>query len=221
MDATRRLVGAAVLFAIVFLMLLLGGKPNNFIDLPSVIFIFAAIFGGILISFSFSQIFDACNAALQGPSAPCVSAWQRKTRAAVFTRLHALAWGSGIIATIIGFIMMLSDLSDPYGMGPGLAVSLLTILYGAALAELLFAPMRQSVLNQPPLDDDTDTDTAVGPSSPGEHNLQWKGVAVIALMMGAMGLVAFNFFQIPELSQGTEVETSIGLPDTSIVRIDH
>jgi chemotaxis protein MotA len=45
----------------------------------------------------------------------------------------------GMIGTLIGLVMMLSDL-DPDKVGAGMAVAILTTLYGALLSNLLFLP---------------------------------------------------------------------------------
>ena len=48
---------------------------------------------------------------------------------------------SGMSATLIGNIQMLQNLSDPNAVGPALAVSLLTLLYGVSLTAFLFLPL--------------------------------------------------------------------------------
>lgn len=53
----------------------------------------------------------------------------------------ALAPSFGMIGTLIGLIMMLSRLDDPSAIGPGMALALLTTLYGSLLANLIFLPM--------------------------------------------------------------------------------
>ena len=47
----------------------------------------------------------------------------------------------GMIGTLIGLVAMLSDLSDPASIGAGLAVALLTTLYGSIVANALALPM--------------------------------------------------------------------------------
>ncbi|MEM6749883.1 MAG: MotA/TolQ/ExbB proton channel family protein [Planctomycetota bacterium] len=47
----------------------------------------------------------------------------------------------GMIGTLIGLVAMLSDLSDPTSIGAGLAVALLTTLYGSVVANALALPM--------------------------------------------------------------------------------
>ncbi len=47
----------------------------------------------------------------------------------------------GMIGTLVGLVQMLQDLSDPSGIGLGMAVALLTTLYGAMLANMVFLPL--------------------------------------------------------------------------------
>ena len=47
----------------------------------------------------------------------------------------------GMIGTVIGLINMLGNLSDPSQLGAGMAVALLTTLYGVMFANLLFMPI--------------------------------------------------------------------------------
>ena len=46
----------------------------------------------------------------------------------------------GMIGTLIGLIIMLGSMDDPSAIGPGMAVALITTLYGAILANLVFLP---------------------------------------------------------------------------------
>ena len=49
----------------------------------------------------------------------------------------------GMIGTVIGLILMLGRLDDPARIGPGMAVALLTTLYGLAFANLFCLPMAR------------------------------------------------------------------------------
>ena len=56
------------------------------------------------------------------------------------------SWGAhapafGMIGTIIGLIQMLRNLDDPSTIGPAMSVALLTTLYGALMAYLIFNPI--------------------------------------------------------------------------------
>src|SRR5699024_9771730 len=56
---------------------------------------------------------------------------------------YAPAWG--MIGTLIGLVLMLSNLDDPASLGPNMAVALLTTLYGSVLANLVFLPMASKL----------------------------------------------------------------------------
>lgn len=47
----------------------------------------------------------------------------------------------GMVGTLIGLVLMLGNMSDPKSIGPAMAVALLTTLYGALVANVIFGPM--------------------------------------------------------------------------------
>ncbi len=55
--------------------------------------------------------------------------------------MGAAAPAFGMIGTLIGLVAMLQNLSDPSGLGAGMAVALITTFYGALLANLVFIPL--------------------------------------------------------------------------------
>ena len=52
-----------------------------------------------------------------------------------------LAPAMGMIGTLIGLVLMLGNMADPKAIGPAMAVALLTTMYGAIIANVLFIPM--------------------------------------------------------------------------------
>jgi chemotaxis protein MotA len=52
-----------------------------------------------------------------------------------------LSPGMGMIGTLIGLVNLLANLSDPSGIGPAMALALLTTLYGSLMANVFFIPM--------------------------------------------------------------------------------
>jgi chemotaxis protein MotA len=64
-----------------------------------------------------------------GANQGCVKAW------------IDLAPAMGMIGTLIGLVLMLGNMGDPKSIGPAMAVALLTTLYGAMLANVIFMPM--------------------------------------------------------------------------------
>lgn len=59
----------------------------------------------------------------------------------IFEQMGALSPAFGMIGTLIGLIAMLGDLDDADQIGMGMAVALITTLYGAVAANLIFIPV--------------------------------------------------------------------------------
>ena len=52
-----------------------------------------------------------------------------------------IAPAMGMIGTLVGLVLMLGNMADPKAIGPAMAVALLTTLYGAFIANVLFLPL--------------------------------------------------------------------------------
>jgi chemotaxis protein MotA len=67
-----------------------------------------------------------------------------------FKSLGSYAPTFGMLGTVIGLVNMLQNLSDPSQLGIGMALALLTTLYGVAFANLVFLPIaaRLTRLNE-------------------------------------------------------------------------
>jgi chemotaxis protein MotA len=59
----------------------------------------------------------------------------------ILKRSAEVAPAMGLIGTLIGLVQMLGNLSDPSSIGPSMAVALLTTMYGAILANMVFGPL--------------------------------------------------------------------------------
>lgn len=51
----------------------------------------------------------------------------------------------GMIGTLLGLVAMLQNMDDPSKIGPGMAVALLTTLYGAMIANLMCSPLSDKL----------------------------------------------------------------------------
>ena len=60
---------------------------------------------------------------------------------AIFEDMGAYAPAFGMIGTLIGLINMLADIDDAEKIAPGMALALITTLYGSVLANLIFLPL--------------------------------------------------------------------------------
>ncbi|SFL78380.1 motility protein A [Halanaerobium salsuginis] len=66
----------------------------------------------------------------------------------IFSTMGELAPAFGMIGTLIGLIQMLSQLDDPDQLGGGMAIALITTLYGALLANWIFIPLTKNLETQ-------------------------------------------------------------------------
>jgi chemotaxis protein MotA len=58
----------------------------------------------------------------------------------IFKALGGYAPAFGMIGTLVGLVAMLKNMSDPKSLGSGMAVALLTTMYGAMVANLVALP---------------------------------------------------------------------------------
>ncbi len=66
----------------------------------------------------------------------------------IFRFMGTTAPSMGMIGTLIGLVQMLRTLDDPAAIGPAMAVALLTTLYGAILAFMVFNPLADKLENR-------------------------------------------------------------------------
>ncbi|MCM8773668.1 MAG: motility protein A [Candidatus Omnitrophica bacterium] len=59
----------------------------------------------------------------------------------IFNSMGTYAPAFGMIGTLIGLILMLNNLDDPKKVGPGMALAIITTLYGALASYLVFLPI--------------------------------------------------------------------------------
>ncbi len=65
----------------------------------------------------------------------------------VLRAMGAAAPSFGMFGTLFGLVVMLGQLENPSGMGPGLAAALITTLYGISLARFIFYPIAEKIKN--------------------------------------------------------------------------
>ena len=117
-----------------------GVRLDLYIDVGSVIITVIVTLAALVMSYG-SAAFSAI-----GTVFTC-SAGEKDVRLAiaVFTRGKSYALASGALGTLIGLVIMLKNLDDVSAVGPGLALSLLTLVYGIVLAYLVLGPVVGSL----------------------------------------------------------------------------
>ena len=64
---------------------------------------------------------------------------------AIFDNIGRFAPAFGMIGTLIGLVKMLANMDDPSKIGAGVAVALLTTMYGALVANLIALPIGEKL----------------------------------------------------------------------------
>ena len=65
----------------------------------------------------------------------------RHRAAAILRRAAEVSPAMGLIGTLVGLVQMLGNLDSPERIGPAMSVALLTTLYGALMANVVFLPL--------------------------------------------------------------------------------
>lgn len=186
MEIIWRLTGFVLLLGLCLLATMTGGRLAFFIDFPSIVLVGGVVTFGLVASFGPVESFMAFVAGMTVSSRGFFGHDDLPRHIAVMDRAIQLTWAAGFLGLLVGMILMLQNMDDPSMIGPGMAVSLLSMVYAVALAELLFAPLKQGLENQWRLHREEKDTTEPGKVSPSSLNIA-RGVAV------TMTLVAMFF----------------------------
>ena len=63
----------------------------------------------------------------------------------LFENMSKVSPGVGMMGTLIGLIAMMSKVSDPESIGAGMALALITTLYGLLLGTILYGPFGEKI----------------------------------------------------------------------------
>jgi chemotaxis protein MotA len=72
-------------------------------------------------------------------------ATRHKSGKSLMDQLGRFAPAYGMIGTLMGLIIMLGNMSDPSSIGAGMAVALITTLYGAIVSNVLYLPFAEKL----------------------------------------------------------------------------
>jgi len=126
-----RLVGVGLAGTALLGSLLAVGPLFEFVDLSSVLLVGGITGGTVLAVFGPRQALAAASLAL-GRGRPTAAELARGS--AFWLTAAAVGLAGGLLGTILGGLALLMNMSDPASFGHGLAVQLLTSLYGVGVA---------------------------------------------------------------------------------------
>ncbi len=126
-----RVAGAAAA-ALLFFWAMTSGQNNfnMFVDFPSLAVVFGCTVPILLCAFGWGGCVRPFRSLFAGSDTSA-----QQDDAVVFFRLAAgLALSAGFLGAVVGFVKMLANMDDPSKVGAGMAVCLLTQMYGVVLA---------------------------------------------------------------------------------------
>ena len=137
-----------------FFGLSLPSAAKGLIDFASLICVLGPVLGGCLIAYG-SDTYKGCGAILK----PTLSREEAEIAVDVYKLAVRISIGAGFIGTLFGWIAMLGAMGGSRGgmdvgaLYGGIAVSLITALYGLVFAFCLFLPLQYYFQHQ--LDQDS------------------------------------------------------------------
>ena len=76
-----------------------------------------------------------------------INAKQSKMSLAVnlFENMSKLSPGVGMLGTLMGLVLMMSNMKDPSAIGGGMALAMITTLYGLVLGNIVYGPWSEKI----------------------------------------------------------------------------
>ena len=131
-----RLIGLMGVLIVISGCILIGTGARMFVNFPSLAIVFGIAFFALLATFGMDFLkFIPQSLLTFVSSTPEPNAGFAEI--ALFTSRYII--GAGLIGMIIGLIQMLSNLSDPSGIGVGMATAMLTPFYAIVTSEIFCA----------------------------------------------------------------------------------
>lgn len=124
-------------------MILEGGNLASVIQLTAFIITVGGAFAGLIIAYPVKTVFYSLALALTG---------RRETRAAyidaarVFKSFGNLSVFSGMVGFILGAIQVTHNLINPYQIGPGISIGLISLFYTVMIKLFISNPMHDSFI---------------------------------------------------------------------------
>ena len=128
-----RIIGLVILLALLAVAM---GDLTMFIDIPSALIVLGFTIGALI--FARAGIPNMFGAAFDAGA----TAEQLQAAARGWTQARTYSVASGIIGTMVGFVIVLKNLDDIGAIGPGLAIAIITVFYGLVLGYGICLPMQ-------------------------------------------------------------------------------
>jgi flagellar motor component MotA len=157
-----RLFGFVILTALVSSAIAAspGASFGTFADYPSLMLVVGGTLAVLMIACDVDDWRNARRVVI-GPR-KALDRGGYRSAARFFGQASRAAIALGVIGHLLGLIIMLGQIDDPDALGPGMAVSLISALYGLGLSEFFFVPMQTTALKRA----ESDEQPGVGRATP-------------------------------------------------------
>ncbi len=143
MNPLSKLLGTLLSLAVILAAVGANHSLLTFIDPPAMVLVTGLVLGGLVASFGPVRLLHTLLVGLGRRSV--TDEREREELISIVRRAYRLSWAGGALGALTGVILMLINLSDPALLGPGAALCLLSLLYGALLAEIVFGNLQSWV----------------------------------------------------------------------------
>jgi len=132
------MVGLAVAILCIIAGMAFGGTVTHFLNFESFLIVFVVGFGSVGIAHGTEGIFLLLKATFsQVPDQAAPEAVETARTA------HKGFFGASVLGVIIGTIQVCNGFHDPKLIGPGIAIMLLSALYGLLFCTMLWLPTQR------------------------------------------------------------------------------
>lgn len=183
MKLSHRSLGAVLITATIAAALLFvpGTSVSAFVDIPSLVWIVGIVAGGLFVGFPVESVIQSFSSCFQKKRA--LNSQKLEEYLKILSNAYQLSWGAGIVGSLFGLIIMLSNVESPSSLGSGLSVSLLMLLYAGILSEIVISGFQQVLISK------------VGSSSPGASSSpQSNPIVPQRSMIGKVAAVTLLIF---------------------------
>jgi len=143
MNMLAKLMGLIAVVALIGWMVYSTGVPLAYLNLPSLLGVAMLTPAVMAWSVGFYPLFGALGRGLS--CRPSANRSEHRRDLAVLAQAHVACWASGLLIWLIGLVSMLVNMTDPSQIGPGMALAILTTLYGAMLANMVCLPIADKL----------------------------------------------------------------------------
>lgn len=138
-----KLIGLLISLTTFTLLLLLAGFPFMFIDIPSLVIMTGILLGGAIFGYG-NHIFSYIRYSKQDR----ISSSELFATLDFYNYLSRLTLYAGTLSFAIASVLILAQSTEVKSIGPSIALSLLSCLYGMVLSYLIIQPIKHGVLYQ-------------------------------------------------------------------------